>query len=120
MKVLLDEMYPASIAVQLRERGHDVVSVHEAGWRWLEGMSDPSLFAAVVAAERTVVTENVRDFMPLHQRWLTDSRHHYGLVFTTNDKYPRHRPQHAIGRLVGALGELLQHTTTHDDQATWL
>ena len=35
MKLLLDEMYPIFISRELRARGHDVVSVHEApggGW----------------------------------------------------------------------------------------
>ena len=40
MKLLLDEMYAPAIAEQLRARGHDVASVHDAAYRALEGEPD--------------------------------------------------------------------------------
>ena len=40
MKLLLDEMYAPAIAEQLRARGHDVASVHDAAYRVLEGEPD--------------------------------------------------------------------------------
>jgi len=46
MRLLLDEMYPPVVAEQLRARGHDVVSVHDPEYRWLEGAPDEEVFAA--------------------------------------------------------------------------
>jgi len=40
VKLLLDEMYSATVAEQLRGRGHDVVSIHDAEFRSLEGAPD--------------------------------------------------------------------------------
>lgn len=59
MKLLLDEMYPGSIAGQLRGRGHDAVSVHDRGEDSLslEGATDPEILTAAQAAGRALVTE---------------------------------------------------------------
>lgn len=65
MKLLLDEMYPATVAEQLRARGHDVVAIHDPGYRRLEGAPDAEVFAVGVAEARAVVTENVPDFRRL-------------------------------------------------------
>lgn len=57
--LLVDEMFPASVAALLREEGHDVVHVGEVGL----GATDDALIAATARAEgRGVVTENVADF----------------------------------------------------------
>ena len=56
MKLLLDEMYAATVAEQLRARGHDVVSVHDPEHRRLEGALDEEVFATAVAEERALVT----------------------------------------------------------------
>ena len=64
MRLLLDEMYASAVAVELRARGHDVLSVHEAD-PVLGGASDAKVLSAAVSAERVLVTENVRDFRPL-------------------------------------------------------
>jgi hypothetical protein len=105
VRLLLDEMFPASIALQLREKsGHDVVAVQED--QGLCGQADEEVFAAAQLAERAIVTENVRDLRRLAREWEAAGRVHHGLVYTTNRKYPRHRPQTA-GRLVRALSALL-------------
>src|SRR5215210_3264785 len=49
-------------AEQIRARGHDVVSVHDPDYRRLEGAPDEDLFAAALAEDRALVTENVPDF----------------------------------------------------------
>jgi hypothetical protein len=64
LRLLLDEMYAPAVAVELRARGHDVLSVHEAD-PVLVGASDAEVLFAAVSAERALVTENVRDFRPL-------------------------------------------------------
>ena len=106
MRVLLDEMYPAVIAEQLRDRGHDVKAVVED--HELIGLPDPSLFAAAQADERAVATENVPDFAPLHAEYASNGLPHHGLIFTSDNKFPRGAPG-TVGALVGALDDFLEH-----------
>jgi hypothetical protein len=56
-------MYPATVAAALRDRGHDVQAVHENAD--LVGRPDDVVLAWAVQEGRVVVTENVRDFIPL-------------------------------------------------------
>ena len=60
MKLLLDEMYPIFISRELRARGHDVVSVHEAPGG---GSPDDEVLDYASSEGRAVVTENVRDYI---------------------------------------------------------
>lgn len=104
MKLLLDEHFPPVIARQLRDRGPDVVAAKERGE--LCGLSDSELFAWALAEDRVVVTENVRDFVPLHEALLAQGRPHPGVVFASNQRFPRGKPA-TIGALVRALDALL-------------
>ena len=106
MKLLLDEMYHAAIAEQLRARGHDAVSVHDPDYRNLEGAPDEDVFATALADERVLVTENVPDFRRLEADALARGRSAPQLVFTTNRQFPRGVPA-TIGRLVLALDTLM-------------
>ncbi len=65
LKLLLDEMFPAAIARALRSDGYDVIAVQEDND--LRESSDPALFATAQRLERTIVTENVKDFLPLDE-----------------------------------------------------
>jgi Domain of unknown function (DUF5615) len=57
---LIDEMFPAVVALVLRETyGHDAVHVTEIG---LGAADDAQVGAAARAQGRAVVTENVADF----------------------------------------------------------
>ena len=57
---LIDEMFPAAVALLLRETyGHDAVHVAEIG---LRAADDAQVAAAARAQGRAVVTENVADF----------------------------------------------------------
>ena len=102
MRLLLDEMFPASIAQALRAGGHDVVAVQDEPD--LRQLSDPELFAAAQEAGRAVVTENVKDFVPLVAGH--PGAGHFGLVLTTNRSFPRHR-ESFVGALAAALGDFL-------------
>lgn len=99
-------MYPATIAEQLRDRGHDVVSIHDADYRKLEGAPDEEIFAIAAAEVRALVTENVPDFRRLEADALARGEPTPSLVFTTNRQFPRGEPA-TIGRLVLALDSLL-------------
>jgi len=114
LKLLLDEMYPRFIAEELRIRGHDVVSVHEAPG---SGTADEDVFEHARSAGRAVLTENVRDYRPLAEALLTAGESHAGLVFTTNKRWPRSDP----GALISALEALLASTSEQPvDSELWL
>lgn len=106
MRLLLDEMFPATVAEQLRARGHDVVSLHEGDYRRLEGAPDQDVFEAALADERALVTENVPDFSRLEIEALGRGEHRARLIFTTDRAFPRGKPA-TIGRLIRALDHLL-------------
>ncbi|HZD22048.1 MAG TPA: DUF5615 family PIN-like protein [Acidimicrobiia bacterium] len=60
MRFLLDEMFPAEAAQELRDEfGHDAVHVSEIG---LAGVGDAEVSSTARAEKRAVVTENVADF----------------------------------------------------------
>jgi len=107
LRLLLDEMYAPAIAAELRARGHDVISAHDPGHALPTGASDADVLAAAQRDERTLVTENGRDYRPLESALLADGSHHAGLVYTTNRQFPRGDPA-TMGRLVHALDALLR------------
>lgn len=106
MRLLLDEMYPATLAEQLRARGHDVVSVHDAGYHHLEGVPDAEVFATAIADDRALLTENVADFRRLETDALGRDAPRPRLIFTTNRQFPRGQAG-TVGRLVVALDAAL-------------
>ena len=103
MKLLLDEMYSPRIAVRLRDRGHDVVSLRER--RDLLGASDRELFAAMTAENRTIVTNNIVDFVPIFRRALADGAENPGLFLTSDRSTPRNTAE--IGHFVSVLEGLV-------------
>lgn len=106
MKLLLDEMYAPAVAEQLRARGHDVASVHGPVFRALEGEPDEDVWAAAVADDRVLVSENVRDFRRIEADAVARAQPVARLVLTTDRQFPRGGPE-TIGRLVTALDALL-------------
>ena len=118
MRLALDHHYATASAVQLRERGHDVVAAIEQGW---EAEDDATLLAACAAERRALMTNNVTDFVALATHWAATDRAHAGLVFTSDASMPRARS--TIGRFVSALDELLSANPGEDalrDQVHWL
>lgn len=122
MKLLLDEMYPPVLAVQLVDRGHDVTAVN--GDPSLEGLADEEIVTAASADGRLVVTENVRDFVPIAQALIEAGSAHGGIVFVPRNSFPRDRANIAatLGALGTALDALLQHDpdTSGGAWTTWL
>ena len=108
MKLLLDEQLSSVIAVQLRSRGQDVVTVAEVG---LAGRPDPEVLAWAISEQRTVVTCNIQDFRPLHAAYLTAGTQHFGLVLVSSGYSLR---RNDLGRVVTALHELLVAHPSHD------
>ncbi len=115
MTLLLDEMFPAAIAEQLRSRELDVEAVQERDA--LREASDATVFGVAQAERRAVVTENVPDYMPLDASAHASGRPHFGLVFTTHNSVPRHRKAF-IGEAVQRLHEVC--LTHPEDEASSL
>lgn len=86
MKLLLDEMYWPALADQLVAPGHDVIAAKTDAS--LTGLSDEDLFAAAQVAERTVVTENVGDLIPIVQAHAGAAMPHHGLVLVSSHALP--------------------------------
>ncbi len=99
-------MFPTTLADHLRARGHDVVSVHDADYRHLEGVPDAEVFAAAIADDRGLLTENVADFRRLETDALGRDVPCPRLIFTTNRQFPRGQAG-TVGRLVLALDAAL-------------
>ena len=103
MRLLLDEMLSPVIARELRTRGHDVEAV--AGHSGREALSDPDVMALARAERRAIVTNNIRDFRPLHvEAVLPGGPGHYGMIFMPGTY---RRTKNDIGRIVAALDEKL-------------
>jgi hypothetical protein len=81
VRLLLDEMYPAKLAEQLREAGHDVVGVVERPG--LVGRPDAEIARWARGQGRVVVTENVIDFASL------DAAEHGGVLLLNARRWPR-------------------------------
>lgn len=90
MRLLLDEMISWRIAVELRNRGHDVVAV-KRDRPDLEAGLDPTVLEAAAAEQRAVVTNNVRDYRAAHERLRARDEDHYGIIYTHDDTLPRNR-----------------------------
>ena len=102
VKLALDHHYQTAIAGQLRLKAHDVVSAVERGW---QREPDEALLALCVAEQRTLLTNNVGDFMKIVRSWAISGRQHAGLIFTSDASLPRTHA--AIGRYVKLLDALL-------------
>ena len=98
MKILLDEMYPATVARALQAAGIEAATVRDLR---LAGGSDPEVFGAAVAGGYSVLTENVGDFARIAAEHSTAGGHHHGVLIALSSRFSR-RPA-GIGPLVAAI-----------------
>lgn len=118
MRLLLDEMYSTAVAIELRARGHDAISVREAGAA-LAGAPDDEVLKAAETEGRCLVTENVRDYRPLETALLAEGHHHHGIIYTTDRQFPRGDPR-TLGLVVRALDALLNDSPPISDRSIFL
>jgi hypothetical protein len=103
LRLVLDELYSQVIAVGFRERGHEVVSVHERPD--LEGLKDEQLFPLLTGERRAIVTENWPDYQEEMRKAADAGRDHYGVLFTSRSQMPRSRQ--TIGLYIRVLDDFL-------------
>ncbi len=104
MKLLLDEMISFRVAAELRKQGHDVVAI-KRDRPDLESAPDGDIVRQATREGRTVVTNNVKDYLPLHQRFVASGEDHAGMLFTTDQALPRSNA--ALNRWVQTLDHVL-------------
>lgn len=102
IRFFTDEDLYGAVAVALRKAGCDAVSTPEAGRL---GETDESQLQWASDQGRTMITFNVAHFANLHSVWMSQSRHHAGIVVSA---------QRPIGDL---LRRLLRLTRTLDADA---
>ncbi len=112
-------MLSPAVASELRERGHDVVVVADhSDWA---ALSDPEVMALARTQRRAIVTNNLRDYRPLHADAVTPGGPgHFGMVFMPGN-YRRTRAD--IGRIISALEAKLTEYPGDEDLANgecWL
>lgn len=87
--LLLDEMFSDDIAQQLRAKGYDVVSV--VADPALVGLPDDQVLAYATTHGRTLVTANIKDFVPLDGRYRAADQFHAGLILVSTKTFPQNR-----------------------------
>ncbi len=116
MKLLLDEMISAVVAVQLRARERDVEAVSER--RGLRGLADEDVFEHAQAAGRSLVTYNRDDFLALDRRFRRENRSHNGIVILSPRRFPQGTV--SIGLLVTSLHRLTAAGPPYESFIDWL
>jgi predicted nuclease of predicted toxin-antitoxin system len=116
VKLLLDEMLPATIAEQLRRRGHDVGAVSERPE--IRGLPDPELFEHSALELRAIVTYNRDDDLKLDRQYRAAQRNHTGVIILN----PRRFPQGAatIGAHISSLETFLSQESPYPSFIHWL
>jgi hypothetical protein len=105
MRLLLNEMWSAEIARQLRRRGLDVVAATELTSRY-RGVPDHDVFARAREDGRAIVTDNVPDFATLVADAASRGRSHPGIVFAARPAFDRAHPR-IVADMVCALAALV-------------
>jgi len=104
LRLLLDEMYSSAIAEQLSTRGYDALSVSRRAD--LRALPDRLIFERMQEERRTIVTNNVRHFVPLITVAEMRGSSHYGVFFTSDRSLSRRRDN--IGSYVEMLAGLFE------------
>ena len=77
IRFFTDEDVYGAVAVELRRKGYDAVSTPETG---RNRESDESQLNWAVQENRVFVTFNVAHFANLHSQYLSNGKHHFGII----------------------------------------
>jgi predicted nuclease of predicted toxin-antitoxin system len=117
VRLLIDEMWEPDLAIQLRQRGYDVVSVHER--LELQGRSDELVLAAAQREHRVIVSENRGDFRRLARQLHSQGNSHCGMIFPSPRTLSRHHSR-TLGRMIRALIQVLEEDPDLTNLELWL
>ena len=95
IKLYLDEDVPDAIALSLRLRGYDVVTVKDTGRK---GLKDIEQIQHASSEKRVVFTHNIADFYKIHSDFIKKGVGHSGIILSK---------QIPIGVIVKALLKLM-------------
>jgi hypothetical protein len=93
------------LAVELRSRGYDILTTEESG---NDTASDEEQLAFATTQHRAIVTFNIRDFAPLHDRWQAADHKHAGIIVSQQLGYREY------GAILHRMQRLLDHMTAED------
>ena len=79
IKLYIDEDMTDRLAVALRSRGYDVISVHEVNMR---GRTDKEQLEFATQNNRVILTRNIKHFVALQREYYKHGLLHKGIVMT--------------------------------------
>ncbi len=104
MRLVLDEMWTPTIAVELRKRSFDVIAINEpAHATRYSGVTDDHVFSRAQADGRAIVTDNIADYEMARRDWESRGTTHHGVIYALDPPFNRHRGDDVIGQVVNAL-----------------
>lgn len=104
LRLLLEEMFSATIAQQLCAKGYDVLAV--VADPVLISLPDEQILARAATDGRALVTGNIKDFMPLDTQYRSTGQSHAGLILVSTKTFPQNRTYTAA--VASALAALLK------------
>jgi hypothetical protein len=113
IRLHLDEDCQAhALAAALRQHGIDAITTNESG---TQGSSDDGQLSAAFASGRALVTNNIRDFVPLHRQWLSEGRTHGGIIVFPQQEF-------SVGETVRRMACLISSLTAEQmrNRLEWL
>ena len=96
----------------LRQHGIDTqTSDHSA----LSGVDDSAQLISATKSSRVFVTNNIRDFVPLHKTWRENSQNHSGIIVL-------HQQEFSTGEIVRRITRLSRTLSAEEmrDRLEWL
>jgi Domain of unknown function (DUF5615) len=113
LRLYIDEdAMNADLVRALRLRGVDVASAWESGTR---GYSDEHQLEFAAMQGRALYSFNVKDYMPMHARFMEQQKSHAGIILTSQRQY-------SIGEQLRRLLSLVADMSAEDmrDQVVFL
>lgn len=114
LRFQLDEDCQAkALAQALWQHGLEATTTNKAG---LRGVDDETQLRAATADGRVIVTNNIRDFVPLHARWLVEARPpHSGIEVFAQQEF-------SVGEVLRRLAHLSRTISAEDmkNRLEWL
>jgi hypothetical protein len=101
-----------SLASALRQHGIDTQTSNDSA---LSGVDDSAQLIAARKSSRVFVTNNIRDFVPLHKTWRENQQNHSGIIVF-------HQQEFSTGEIVRRIIRLSRTLSAEEkrDRLEWL